>query len=117
MIGSHETFMWAAGIAEGSPCLHQPLPPPMQRLQILLCDGLDRHQAHGGTRHGFGDRFGSPQIVFVRFPIRGHKLGRHQADLVPMLPKATCPVMGTAAGFHANARRGQLAMNVITCAR
>jgi len=39
------------------------------------------------------------------------------SDLVPVLPKAACPIMGATAGFHANECEGRWAINAITCAR
>ena len=37
-----------------------------------------------------------------------HKLRRHQLHLMAVLSQAACPGMGATAGFHTNARRGEL---------
>ena len=95
-------------IDQRRPCLHQPLPHAVQRLEILLRHRLHGHKAHGRARHGCGDRFGLPQIVFVRLPLRRHKRRCHEADLVPVLPKAACPIRSATTGFHTKECRGQL---------
>src|SRR5215813_7298464 len=63
---------------------------------------LDRHKAHGRTRHRFRDRLGIAAVVFVRLDIRLHELGRHELDLVAMGAEAARPVMRAATGFDAD---------------
>src|SRR6266705_4746264 len=80
----------------------------MERLDILLIDVLDRHKAHGRTRHRFRDGLGIAAVVFVRLDIRLHELGRHALHLVAMCAEASRPVVRAATGFHADAYGGQL---------
>ena len=53
-------------IHQGRPLGDEPLTHAMERLDILLVDVLDRHKAHGRTRHRFRDGLGIATAVFVR---------------------------------------------------
>jgi hypothetical protein len=39
----------------------------MQRLEIELVDRFDGDKLHGGTQHGFGDRFRVAEVVLLPF--------------------------------------------------
>jgi hypothetical protein len=77
-------------------------------LEVLLVDVLGRHKTQRRPRPRFGDRFGLPPIVFVRFHRRFDKLRRHQLPLMAVRAQAARPVMGATAGFQTHARRGEL---------
>ena len=94
-------------IDQGRPPPPEPFAHPVEGLEVLLGDVCDRHKAHRRPRHRFGDRFGIPQIVLVRFHVRFHKLWRHQLDLMAVRSKAARPGMGATAGFHPHKRRGE----------
>src|SRR5262245_10695225 len=95
-------------IHQGRPLADEPLTHAMERLDILLVDVLDLHQAHGRTRHRFRDRLGITAVVFIRLDVRFDKLGRHELDLVPMFAKASRPIMRATTGFDADEHRRQL---------
>jgi hypothetical protein len=61
---------------------HEPFAYTVEGLEVLLVDVFGRHKTHRRPRHRFGDRFGIPHIVFVRFHIRFYKLRRHQLHLI-----------------------------------
>src|SRR5262249_49059126 len=95
-------------IDQSRPFADAPLTHAMERLDILLVDVLDRHKAHGRTRHRFRDGLGITAVVFVRLDIRLHELGRHELHLVAMFAEAARPVVRAATGFHADAYWRQL---------
>src|SRR4030095_1013168 len=80
----------------------------MERLDVLLGDVLDRHKAHGRTRHGCRDGLGITAVVFVRLDIRLDALRCPELDLVAIRADASRPVRGTTTGFHADEHWGQL---------
>lgn len=80
----------------------------MQRQHGLLLDGLDRHEAHVGPRHGFADGFRIGCVVLVRLDVGFDKLGGHQLDPVPEPLPFAGPVVSAAAGFHADQTRWQV---------
>lgn len=63
-------------------CDTSALAHPMQRLQIELLRGLDRHELHRRALHGFGNRFGVIEVVLRSFAIRADIFGRHQPGIV-----------------------------------
>src|SRR5215510_126013 len=87
---------------------YQALTHPMERLDVLLVNVLDRHKPHGGPCHRFANPFGITHVIFMRLAIGLDKLRRHELDFVPMFAKASRPVMCPATGFHADEHRGQL---------
>src|SRR3954452_9894382 len=56
--------------------MHQSVANAMQRLQVELIIGLDRHEAHVLPRHRFGDCFGIEEVVLVRLEKRLYELRR-----------------------------------------
>ena len=75
---------------------------PMQRLHIQLLVGLDRHKAHRGPAHCFGDRFGVDEIVLVGLHERLYILCRHQPRLMALLAQSLAEEMRACTGFHPN---------------
>ena len=74
-----------------------PLAYPVQRLQVELVIGLDRHKAHRGTGDSLGTRFGVDVVILVRLYVRLHILCRHQAHIVPLFPQSTAQKMRSSA--------------------
>src|SRR5215210_3697337 len=74
----------------------------MKSLQVELLDCLGRHEAHGGTQHGFSNGFGVAKVVLVALAERLHELGRDQLHVMAQCEKLAAEVMGTNTGFHAN---------------
>jgi hypothetical protein len=95
-------------IDEGRARFHQPLTDPMQGLEVLLRDLLDRHEAHRRPGNGLPNGFGIRHIVLVRFDIGFDKLGRHQLYGMPILAKAPRPIVGASTGLHPDHGRGHL---------
>jgi hypothetical protein len=52
----------------------------MRRLDVLLLDGFNRHEAHGGPARGLDDRLGIVAIVLVGLDERCDVLGADQPD-------------------------------------
>src|SRR5215510_4143748 len=95
-------------IHQSRPLAHKPLAHAMQRLDVLLVDVLDRHKAHGRTRHRFRDGLGIAAVVFVRLDVRLDELRGHELHFMAIRPEASRPIMCAATGFDADAYRGQL---------
>ena len=74
----------------------------------LLFDILDGDKAHIGPGNGFTDGFGIGHVVFVGFDVGFDELRRHEFDGVAVVLKLSCPVVRTAAGFHADQARWQV---------
>jgi hypothetical protein len=106
------SFGMSASLAERDPALQQQpahladhrrpatdpaIAHPVQRLHVQLVVALDGHKAHLRSSHGFGDRFGIDVVVLVRLHVGLHVLGRHQANLVALLPQAATEEVGAAA--------------------
>src|ERR1700757_505884 len=79
-----------------------PLAHSVQRLQVQLVIGLDRHEAHRGTSYSLGTRFAIDVVVLVRLHVRLHVLCRHQAHVMPLFPQSTAEKMRSSAGLHAD---------------
>jgi hypothetical protein len=79
-----------------------PLAHPMQRLQVELVIGLDRHKAHRGTGYCLGTRFSIDVVVLVRLHVRLHILRRHQAYIMPLFPQSAAEKMRSSASLHAD---------------
>src|ERR1035441_8570781 len=79
-----------------------PLAHSVQRLQVELIVGLDRHEAHRRAAYSLGTRFGIDVIVLVRLHVRLHILCRHQARIMPLFPQSAAQKMRSSAGLHAD---------------
>ena len=53
---------------------------PVQRLDVLLLDALDRHKPHARPAHRLADRFSVRSIVLVALDKRLHELRRNDLD-------------------------------------
>src|SRR6266568_1860076 len=95
-------------IHQGRPLAYEPLAHAMERLDILLSDVLDRHKAHGRTRHRFRDGLGITAVVFVRLDVWLDKLRSHELHLVAIRAEASRPIMRATTGFDADEHGGQL---------
>ena len=73
---------------------------PMERLDILLLDTLERHQAPVRPLHGLANRLGIHCVVLVRFHVRFDELRGHQAHLVTDVAKHPRPMVHAAARVH-----------------
>src|ERR1700747_1696212 len=79
-----------------------PLAHSVQRLQVELVIGLDRHKAHRRTGYSFGNGFGIDVVVLVRLHVWLHILCRHQAHIVSLFPQSAAEKMRSAARLHAD---------------
>jgi hypothetical protein len=86
----------------------KPFTHAMQGLNVLLMNVFNRHEAHVGTRHRLGNRFGVTQVIFVRFHIWFDVLRRHQLHVMTLLAQTPRPIMGAATRFHPDDHRWQL---------
>ena len=59
---------------------HQPLPYPMQRLQVQLIGGLGCDELHRGPLHRLGNRLGVTEVVLLTLRIGADILRRHQTE-------------------------------------
>ena len=83
----------------------QPLPYPMQRLQVQLIGGLRRHELHRRPLHRLGDRLGIAEVILLSLGIGTNILRRHQPGIVAKCPKFATEMMCADAGFHADQAR------------
>ena len=74
----------------------------MKRLKIELLSALERHEPHGRSLDGFGNRFRIAIVVLMTLEIGLHILSRHQPNLMPHGFELTTKVMGPCASFHAD---------------
>src|ERR1035438_2638639 len=79
-----------------------PLAHSVQRLQVELIVGLDRHKTHRRAGYSLGTRFGIDVIVLVRLHVRLHILCRHQARMSTLFPQSTAEKMRSSASLHAD---------------
>ena len=82
------------------PGTHPLAAQPVQGLDLLSLDGLDRHLSNLGAARSFNER---ARIGFVRLitpDIGLHVMGRQQAHGVPEGGNSTRPEVSTATGFH-----------------
>src|SRR5450631_937981 len=102
-LGQHAAHL----VDDGRSLVDQELAQPMQRLNTLLLNSLDRHEAHGGPACSFDDGLGIVAIVLVGLHERRNVLRADESyvDAVPL--QSTSPVMGRAAGFHHDELRTQ----------
>jgi hypothetical protein len=85
--------------------LDQPLPHPMEGLEVLLAHPCDRHDTHRRPRDGLTDGFGIAGSVRGRLARGVHAWGGEQPPLMTMRTKPPRPVVGTPTGFHAHEGR------------
>jgi hypothetical protein len=64
--------------------LHQSIPNAVHGLDIELLLALDLHKTHVLLGHGFGDCLGIDEVIFVRLPLRLHKLCGDESHLVSL---------------------------------
>ena len=83
----------------------QPLPHPVQCLQIQLLRGLGRHEPHRRALHGFSNRFGIIEVVLLSLAIGADIFGRHQPGIVTERCEFAAQVMCADAGFHTDQAR------------
>jgi hypothetical protein len=74
----------------------------MQRLEIELVDRFDGDKLHGGSQHGFGDRFRVAEVVLLPLRIRSNIPGRHQPRVVAVRLELPAQVMRPNARLHAD---------------
>jgi len=68
----------------------------------LLFDGFDGDEAHGGTADGFADGFGVVAVVLAALAVRDDEARGDDAGGVADAAQSTRPMVGAAAGFHAD---------------
>jgi len=98
-------------VVGGGAFFNKTLPGAVQTEDDLLVFFLDRDKAHVRPGNGFANRSGIRGVVFAAFAaqaIRGDELRGHELDGMAVLAKQPCPVVGAAAGFHANQAPRQL---------
>jgi len=81
---------------------HRKTTDPVQALEILLRNPLDRHETHVGALNRFADRFGVNFVVLVAFDVRLNELRRDQPDVMIKLAKFPGPMMSASTSFHAH---------------
>ena len=65
----------------------------MHRLDILLLDGLHRHEAHARSTHRLADRFGIVGVVLIALHIRLHELRCDQLHAITTRLQLTRPIV------------------------
>ena len=83
----------------------QPLPHPVQCLQVELFGGLGSDELHCGPLYRLGNCLGIAEVVLLSFRVGPHVLRRHQPGIVTKRPKPATEVMRTDAGLHADQTR------------
>src|SRR5579863_2555486 len=83
----------------------QPLPYPVQRLQVELIGGLGRHEFHRWSLHRLGDCLGIAKVILLSLRIGPNILRRHQAGIVTKAIELAAEMMRADAGFHADEAR------------
>jgi hypothetical protein len=88
----------------------------VHRLDVLLRNRLQRHEAHTRAAHGLTDRLGIDLVVLVALHVGLDELRGDQLHAEPPPLQLPSPVMRRPAGFHADLGiRGQfLAQHVKT---
>src|SRR5210317_2189477 len=78
----------------------------MDRLDVLLLDGLERHEPHVRARDCLADRFSIVAVILValdeRLDERLDELRGDQSDVVAIGLQLPCPVVRARTGLHAN---------------
>ena len=88
--------------------MHQPVAHPVQRLQVELVVGLDRHKPHVLPRHRLGDRLRIEEVVLVRLEKGFYKLRRDQPHIVSLFTQDSADEMRARAGFDPNQQAWQV---------
>jgi hypothetical protein len=97
-------------IGDAGALADQPLPHPVQRLQVELLDRFGRDKLHRGALHGFRNRFRVAEVVLLSLRIGPHVLRRHQPSVVAKGLEPATEVMRANAGLHADQAPPQQAM-------
>ena len=74
----------------------------MQAEDGLLLDGFDGNEAHGGTADGFADGLGVVAVILAALAVGDDKARGDDAGVVPEIAQSARPMVGAAAGFHAD---------------
>ena len=80
----------------------------VQCQHALLLNVLDGHKAHVGAGYCLADGFCIGCVVFIGFDVGFDELGSYEFDGVAQALELASPVVGAAAGFHADQTRGQV---------
>jgi hypothetical protein len=80
---------------------------PVQALHVELHLALELDKPHGWSRRCFGNCFGIPLVVLLRFDIRLHVFRRHQPDLVANAMERAAEMVRATASLHRHDARGQ----------
>src|SRR5258706_1371681 len=78
----------------------QPLPHPVQGLQVELIRGLRGHELHRRPLHRLSDCLGIAEVILLSLGIGTNILRRHQPGIVAQCPKFATEMMRADAGFH-----------------
>jgi hypothetical protein len=78
----------------------QPLPYPVQCLQVELIGGLGRHKLHRRPLHGLGDCLGIAEVILLSLGIGTNILRWHQPGIVSKAIELAAEMMRANAGFH-----------------
>ena len=78
-------------------------------LYVLLRNRFNRNEAHSRSAHRFTDRLSVCGVVLVGLDVGFDKLRSNQDHTVAHRDERSCPVVGTATGFHANLASSQRA--------
>ena len=81
---------------------HPTLAHAMQRLQIQLLLGLDRHKTHSRSLHRLGNGFGIQVVTLVRLHVGLHVLRRHQSHFMTLCAQRPSQKVSSTADLHAN---------------
>jgi hypothetical protein len=80
----------------------QPLPYPVQRLEVELIGGLGRHKLHRRPLHRLGDRLRIAEVILLPLGIGTNILRWHQPGIVSKAIELATKMMRADAGFHAD---------------
>jgi len=86
----------------------QPLPHPVQRLQVELLGGLGRDELHRRALHRLGDCLGIAEVVLLPSRVGTHIFGWHQPSVVTKRCEFAAQMMCADAGLHADQTRRQV---------
>ena len=95
-------------IDQSRPLADQPIPRPMQRLNVELILTFQVDEPHRRTGGRFGDPFSVAIVVLLRLDIGSDIFWRHQPDVVAMSGEHTTEMVGAAAGLHPDHALGKL---------
>jgi len=86
------------------PVMHQAVAHAMQRLQVELVIGLDRHETHVLARHRLRDRLGIEEVVLVRLEERFYELRGNEAHVVALVAQRGTDEVCARTGLNADQR-------------